>query len=486
MTESGRIEYKRELTDRLEREVVAFLNSGDGGVIYIGIDKNGEVFGVNDPDAVQLAIKDRLKNNIQPSIMGLFDVHLENREGKNVIRVTVAGGLEKPYYLKKYGMTAKGCFLRVGSSSEPMSREMIESLYGRRVRNTIGRMESPRFNLTFEQLKIYYEARGLILNDAFMQNLELLTPDGKANYAAYLLADDNGSSLQVAKYADKTRVELIENRDYGRCSLVKALKSVLDRFDVENTIFTKIGYPLREEREMINSRAAREAIINAVVHNDYSYGGTPKIEFFSDRMEITSMGGLPYGVSESDFFSGFSVPRNKEIMRVFRDLEIVEQLGSGIPRILEAYSKDVFEIRDSFIRIVLPYAKPLASLRDMPPLSGVQSGKEAVPSRHQVGTKSAPSRHQVAGEVTGEVTGEVAGEVYKLLRVLKKCPLTRTEAQAALKLKGQANFRDRYLRPALDADLIEMTIPGKPRSSKQKYRLTDKGREVLEKLGGVK
>jgi len=189
---------------------------------------------------------------------------------------------------------------------------------------------------------------------------------GKPNYAAYLLADDNGSSLQMAKYAGKTRVELIENRDFGRCSLVKALKSVPDRFEVENTIFTKIGYPLREEREMINSRAAREAIINAVVHNDYSYGGTPKIEFFSDRVEITSMGGLPYGVSESDFFSGFSIPRNKEIMRVFRDLEIVEQLGSGIPRILEAYSKDVFEIRQSFIRVVLPYAKPLVSLRDMP------------------------------------------------------------------------------------------------------------------------
>ncbi len=70
-SESSRIEYKRELNDKLEREVVAFLNSGDGGVIYIGIDKSGKIFGVNDPDSVQLAIKDRLKNNIRPSNYGL-------------------------------------------------------------------------------------------------------------------------------------------------------------------------------------------------------------------------------------------------------------------------------------------------------------------------------------------------------------------------------------------------------------------------------
>ena len=76
-----------------------------------------------------------------------------------------------------------------------------------------------------------------------MKNLELLTPEGKPNYAAYLLADDNGVSLQVAKYADTTRVNLIENRDFGKCSLVKALKGILDRMEVENTIFTKIDYP---------------------------------------------------------------------------------------------------------------------------------------------------------------------------------------------------------------------------------------------------
>ncbi|VGO22143.1 hypothetical protein SCARR_04224 [Pontiella sulfatireligans] len=121
MTESNRIEYKRQLTDSLEKEVVAFLNYQDGGVIHLGIDADGEVVGIADCDAVQLAVKDRLKNNIQPSIMGLFDLVLEKHDGKNVVRITIAGGQEKPYYLRKYGMTEKGCFLRVGSASEPSS-----------------------------------------------------------------------------------------------------------------------------------------------------------------------------------------------------------------------------------------------------------------------------------------------------------------------------------------------------------------------------
>lgn len=100
------------------------------------------------------------------------------------------------------------------------------------------------------------------------------------------------------------------------------------------------------------------------IHNDYSYGATPKLEFFADRAEVTSMGGLPYGVTEQDFFGGCSVPRNKEIMRVFRDLEIVEHLGSGVPRILKACGKEAFEIRDSYVRIVFRYAKPISMADD--------------------------------------------------------------------------------------------------------------------------
>ncbi len=448
MTENHRIEYKRELTGHLEKEVVAFLNAREGGVLYIGIDDDGKAIGVQNCDQVQLIIKDRLKNNIQPSIMGLFEILHEKHDGKDIIRITVAGGLEKPYYLKKYGMTEKGCYLRIGSVSESMPQEMIEAFYGKRIRNTIGRIESPRHDLTFEQLKIYYDTKNLQLNNAFMKNLELLTPDGKPNYAAYLLADENGASFQIAKYAGADRIDLIENRDYGRCSLIKALKAMLDRVNVENTIYTKIGYPLRQEREMIDSIAMRETIINAVAHNDYSYGATPKIEFFIDRAEVTSMGGLPYGVTEKDFFDGYSVPRNKELMRVLRDLEIVEHLGSGVPRILKAYGQQAFEIRESYLRVICPYAQPITTTNTPEPESEPESRPESIRQR---------------------VLQQLA------LRELPKSELAKAIGQKSV--SGKLNER---IREMLADGLIEYTIPEKPGSRLQKYRLTSNGQALLK------
>jgi predicted transcriptional regulator len=166
-----------------------------------------------------------------------------------------------------------------------------------------------------------------------------------------------------------------------------------------------------------------------------------------------SFRGGEHHLHENRLSPGFSVPRNKEIMRVFRDLEIVEQLGSGIPRILEAYGQDVFEIRESFVRIVLPYAKPLVSLRD---ISEQSSG---VP-----------------------VTPQVTPQVRRLLECLDG-DMGRAEIMDRLGLKDRMHFSREYIAPALDGGFIEMTIPDKPRSSRQKYRLTDKGREVLEKLG---
>ena len=110
MSESNRIEYKQQLTDSLEKEVVAFLNYLDGGIIYIGMNDDGSPYGISNVDAVQLAVKDRLKHNILPSALGLFDVIHENRDGKNLIKIIVASGSEKPYHLRKYGMSEKGVF----------------------------------------------------------------------------------------------------------------------------------------------------------------------------------------------------------------------------------------------------------------------------------------------------------------------------------------------------------------------------------------
>ena len=140
--ESNRIEFKEKLTNELEKEIVAFLNYKEGGFVYVGIDKHSNVVGLKDADDVQLRIKDRLMNNILPSCMGLFDVVKEESEGKDIIKIVVASGSEKPYYVKKNGMSERGCFIRIGSSSEPMQQRIIEDLFAKRTRNSIESREA--------------------------------------------------------------------------------------------------------------------------------------------------------------------------------------------------------------------------------------------------------------------------------------------------------------------------------------------------------
>lgn len=232
---------------------------------------------------------------------------------------------------------------------------MIDRLYASHTRNSLRNIPSPRLNLSFNQLKIYYDEKGFTVNDSFLENLDLYTPDGRLNYVAYLMADQNSVSIKVAKYAGTDKVELMENEEYGYCSLIKATHRVLDKLEVENRTFTKIsGRAERFQKRMVDARALREALINAVVHNDFTREVPPVIEFYSDRLSITSYGGLVEGLSVEEFFAGRSMPRNREIMRIYRDLDLVEQLGSGMNRILSAYSPDVFKISDNFLEVCFP------------------------------------------------------------------------------------------------------------------------------------
>ncbi|NCD42255.1 MAG: transcriptional regulator [Bacteroidia bacterium] len=440
MPETNRIKYKRELNPDvdIEKEIIAFLNYHEGGLIYIGIDKQGEILGVSDIDGDMLKIKDRIKNNISPSAMGLFDVVAENKEGRELIKIIVAGGTEKPYFKKKFGMTEKGCFIRTGTAAEPMPQAMIEKLFASRTRNSLGKIRSHRQDLSFEQLKIYYEEKGLTLTKHFKQNLELLTDNESLNYVAYLLADENGTSIKVAKYSGTDRIDLVENNEYGYCSLIKATKRVLDKLELENKTFSKITSKERIDKRLWDAIALREAIINAIIHNDYTREIPPKFEIFSDRFEITSYGGLFEGMTKEDFFEGFSLPRNKELMRVYKDLGMVEQLGSGVPRILQAYSKDSFKFSENYLRMIFPASEKNTT------------------------------------QATMQVTMQVTTQVEDLLKVFTG-EHTRQGLQDKLNLANRENFRKNYLQPALDNGLIELTIPEKPNSSKQKYRLTEKG-----------
>lgn len=346
----------------------------------------------------------------------------------------MAGGYEKPYYVKKYGLSEKGAFIRVGSSAEPMPTRQIEQLFSKRIRNSIGNMKSPKQTLQFQQLHIYYQSIGKSLNEQFARNLELVTEEGNYNYVAYLMNDINNISVKVARYQGLNRIELAESNEYGYESLIKATHQVLDKLNLENRTLTKITPKQRKEQRLWNAIALREAIINAFVHNDYTKEVAPKFEIFDDRLEITSYGSLPEGLSKDEFFEGYSIIRNKELMRIFKDLDLVEQLGSGIPRILQAYTQDSFHFSENFLRVTLPTAESVTH------------------------------------------TEQDTQQVKELLKVFMGVH-SRSELQEMLGLSDRENFRKNYLQPAIEAGLIALNFPDKPTSRNQKYYLTEKGKQ---------
>ncbi len=584
MKESYRVELKLTLTDSLEKEVVAFLNSREGGIVYIGIDDDGVPQGVNDSDAMQLQIKDRLKNNIHPTCMGLFDIIGEEMNNKDVVKIIVASGPEKPYYLKKQGMSEKGCFIRVGTAAEPMQSRMIESLFARRTRNSIGRIRSNQQKLKFEQLKIYYEESGKRLNSKFATNLGLLTEDEAFNYVAFLMSDINSISIKVAKYKGKDRVQLVESNEYGYCSIIKATKQVLDKIELENKTKSRITSKERIDTRLWNAIAIREAIVNAIVHNDFSHEIVPKFEIFDDRIEITSAGSLPDMLSQEEFFEGFSIPRNQEMMRIFKDLDLVEHLGSGIPRILKVYPKECFKFTENFLRMTFPNAWDLSeddeettidkqiggakggakggtmggtiggtiggpigdeielterqkevllliasnvkiSMRNLAKqlninVSSIQDHIEILKNKgvlvrldgirgywkvishalqdtmqdtDQVGEQVTDHDtdhdtdhvtdqvgEQVKEQVKEQVGEQVKEQVNLMINIFQN-EMSVLQLMTKLNLSGRRNFLQNYLQPALDAGLIEMTQPDSPKSPTQKYRLTEKGKD-LQKL----
>jgi len=354
--ETDNIEFKCQLTDDIEKTVVAFLNAS-GGELRVGVNRDGTFCGLDDYDNTSLALVDRIKNNILPFTLGLFSVKPKiGDNGSKYLEVKIASGSEKPYYIKRYGMSPKGCYIRISTQNSPMSQEMIDNLYSRRSMHTLHKVISPRQNLTFSQLKIYYGELGYnIDSENFLHNLDFYTEDGKFNYVAYLMADSNAVSVKVVQYRGTDKIEIRSKYECGNCSLIKAAYAVMDKLELYNETAVEITYPKRIETPLVDKVALREVVLNSLIHNDYIRGAFPVVEFYSDRVEVTSSGGLPLGQTREDFFKGKSLPRNREIMRIFSNMDLSEQLGSGMKRILQTYSKDDFEISDFFVTAKFKY-----------------------------------------------------------------------------------------------------------------------------------
>ena len=171
-----------------------------------------------------------------------------------------------------------------------------------------------------------------------------------------ILSDNSRYSLIFVKFNGLNKASISQRTDYGKRSLLFAYEQLMNRIASENICISDTTVRPRKDTYLYDYDSVNEAVINAIVHNDWTISA-PQISFFSDRLEILSHGGLPHGLTEEEFYKGISKPRNMKLMKIFSDLDIVEHTGHGIPTIIAKYGKKAFTLSDNFIIATIPFNK---------------------------------------------------------------------------------------------------------------------------------
>lgn len=356
--ETEKVELKRRYTETIEKEIVAFLNT-DGGTLYVGVEDDGMVVGVEKVDETFKKISDIITDSILPNAKEYIQLGSKYLDGKIVIEVKVDKG-DGLFYIKRFGRSSQGCYRRIGTTCRAMSENEIEKMHsivlGSKTKITSARGEIQ--NPTFKYLKLLCSESGLNINDStFVQNFHLHNESGEWNKMSDLLCDKNDISIKVVRFAgnDKSSKIILRNEYGGKC-LVVAMQQALEYcIDVINQTKTEFERGIRKDIQLFDRDAFREVWFNACLHNNWIDGTPPAIYVFCNRIEIVSTGGLPSNLSKDDFFAGVSKPVNDELAKILIRLDMVEQTGHGIPLVTRLYGKSVFEFLDFFIRVSIPF-----------------------------------------------------------------------------------------------------------------------------------
>ena len=409
-TENEHTELKRTISDSLPKEIVAFLNS-DGGTIYIGVEDDGSIKGVDDLDGTLKKLADLIEFQILPDCRGLVSLCTRYENGRKVVEIDVQPG-NALFYIRKYGRSAMGCYMRVGSTCRAMTEEQINRLqmkylsFGADITEMPGRIASPSFQI----LKIMLVEKGFtVSDDTFEQNLKLRTSDGRYNRQADLLCDKNEFSIKVVRFAGRDKGDgILRRNEYGGKCLILAMQQAYEFCaQVLNETAVSFSDGVRQDNPLFSKSAFREAWFNACLHNLWADGTPPAIYVYTDRMEIISTGGLPLNLSKEDFFKGVSKPVNEELARLFIRLNLMEQTGYGVPLIVREYGRDAFEFLDGFIRVTIPFGHEM----------------EAAKGVSEKTTGKVSEKCEISGKISGKVSGKNgSGTSEKILNLILERP----------------------------------------------------------------
>ena len=349
--ESETIELKSSVVADLCKEVIAFANT-KGGTLYIGVEDNGTVIGVDSADRVTLQINNMVRDSIKPDITMFVHYETQVIDDKQIIAVTVQEGTDRPYYLGSKGLKPSGVYVRNGTSTDPASDTAIRKMIKETDGDSFETMRSLEQNLSFQVAEAQFAKRKVPYDATKMQTLGMVSSDGIYSNVALLLSEQCPNTIKAATFAGVDQSVFQDRREF-----TGSLFQQMEDLYAYQTKATFEGLYRTDTRDYPED-ALRETLMNSLVHRDYSFSASTLVSIYEDRIEFVSVGGLPTGITLDDIMLGLSVCRNPKLAAIFYRLQLIEAYGTGMPKIMKAYAgtglEPKIEVTNNAFKITLP------------------------------------------------------------------------------------------------------------------------------------
>ena len=352
MKESKELELKSTITNTFLKTVSAFSNYNTGKIIF-GVDDNGKIIGLENIEELYLDLENKINDNISPKP----DFKFIKDTKKKIITLIVEEGFNKPYLYK--GKAYK----RNDTSTVEVDKVELNRLTLLGLNQYYEELKARKQDLEFKVLKKELEEKLSLKNFSkdVLKTLNLYDEKNGYNNAAELLADKNTfSGTDIAKFG-KNIDEILDRNLFTNISIISQFQNTLEVFNRYYKYEQILGSE-RIEKELIPEKAFREVIANTLIHRTWDVNSNVRISMYEDKIEVSSPGGLPSGISKKEYLNGqISQLRNPILANIFFRLKYIEMFGTGIRRINESYKnfavKPVFEIFENSIKITLPIIK---------------------------------------------------------------------------------------------------------------------------------
>ena len=356
MTEGITTEFKREYTDEIKKAVIAFANTRDGEVL-IGVEDDGTVIGIADADGTMLKVTNALRDAIKPDITMFLLCEKREMEGKDVVAVIVQKGTACPYYLAAKGLRPEGVFVRQGASTVPATGSAILKMIKETDGDDYEAARSLNQELTFQDAERFFAEEHIPFGQEQKRTMGLVSEDGVFTNLGLFLSDQCTHTAKLAVFQGSSKTVFKDRAEFSG-SLFRQMEDIYAYIDRFNRIRAEFPGLKRVDTRDYPPEAVREAMLNAIVHRDYSYSASTFISIFDDRIEFVTLGGLPKGIAMSDVMMGVSVPRNRRLANIFYRLHLVEAFGTGMLKIKECYTdyacQPAVEVSENAFKITLP------------------------------------------------------------------------------------------------------------------------------------